>query len=123
MLGKTWLSLASYRPISKALLLERRQRASVHIFRKSCPVCALPNNTFQLAYLYKSVSANVNLKETVLYGKSSAALSRNPNECGMGTTAKIVWLGTFLDQIPPKDLSDDPQVVEQMVISVQRIGY
>lgn len=64
------LLLASYGPISKALLLQCRQRTSVHVFRKPYLMWALPNYTFQLACLYKLVSTNVNLKETVLYGKS-----------------------------------------------------
>lgn len=51
--------------------------------------------------------------------KSSVELSINPNEHGMGTTAKKVRLGIFLDQIPPEELSHDPQLVEQMVISVK----
>lgn len=34
-------------------------------------------------------------------------------------TVKKVRLGMFLDQIPPKELSDDPQLVKQTVISVQ----
>lgn len=46
-------------------------------------------------------------------------LLRNPNECGMGIAAKKVKLGMFLDPIPPKELPDDPQLAEQMVISVQ----
>lgn len=69
--------------------------------------------------LYKLVSTNVKLKETILYGKSSVELSRNANKCGMGIRAKKVRLGMFLDPIPPKELSDDPQLVEQIVISVQ----
>lgn len=46
-------------------------------------------------------------------------LSRNANECGMCIRAKKVRLEMFLDPIPPKALSIDPQLVEQIVISVQ----
>jgi len=59
--------------------------------------------------LYKLVSTNVNLKETILYGKSNVELSRNPNECRMGMTAKKVRLGIFLDPVPPEEFSGDPQ--------------
>lgn len=52
--------------------------------------------------------------------KSSVELSRNPDEYEVGMTAETVRLGMLgLDPIPPKELSDDPQLVEQNVISVQ----
>lgn len=88
MLGEKPQLLTSYGPISKALLLDCKLGNSVHIFRKPCLLCSLPSYTLQLTGLYKLVSTNVNLKETVLYGRSSVELSGNPNECGMDTTAK-----------------------------------
>lgn len=87
MLGKKILLLLSYGSISKALLLDCKQRTSVHIFRKPCLMCPLSNYTFQLACLYKLVSKTVTLKETLLYG-SSVELSRNLSESGMARTVK-----------------------------------